>query len=99
MTAKEALRELVDELPEDEAAEWLARIRSEMSNQTAENVWDIFERAARRIPPDELEKMPPIKPIWEIVRELASDIPDEVLARMPSSDRIDEVVYRLHRDQ
>jgi hypothetical protein len=67
MTAKEALRELVDELPEDEAALWLERMRVEKPQLAAVSVWDIFARAAGRIPAEESERIPSSDAIDEVV--------------------------------
>lgn len=71
MTAKAALHELVDELPEDEAARWLARMERELNlSRRAETVWEIFERAASRIPPEAFEGFPSSDRVDEVVYRL-----------------------------
>ncbi len=66
MTAKEAVKERVDKLSEDEAAEWLARIEwesTEFEELTAEE-WELVRQAER-----EIERGETI-PAEEVYREL-----------------------------
>jgi len=75
MTAKEALRELVDELPEDEAALWLERMRTRSSQSARESrpIWEVIREIMADVPDEVLATIPSSDRIDEIVYGRAPD--------------------------
>lgn len=72
MTAKEALRELVDEMTESEAAEWLkemAPVRVQPTAASSDNrpIWEKIREIMADAPQDELAKIPSSERIDEVV--------------------------------
>ena len=75
MTAKEALRELVDDLPEDEAALWLERmrIRSGVSVPDTRPIWEVIRQLGEEIPDEDLARIPPSDQIDAVVYRRPGD--------------------------
>ncbi len=69
MTAKEALRELVDDLPEDEAALWLERMRMGQSSndRPVRPIWEVIREIMADVPDEVLATIPSSDRIDEIV--------------------------------
>lgn len=75
MTAKEALREAVDGLTEEDAAAWLARIEASQSETRPTGVARadhrpinvVIAELVARIPPEEWAKVPPSSDIDKVV--------------------------------
>ncbi|MBA4180077.1 MAG: hypothetical protein C0506_05755 [Anaerolinea sp.] len=73
MTAKEALRELVDEMSESEAENWLKEIAAVRERPSAPAVrddrpiWEKIRELADQVPPEEWAKMPSSDRIDDIV--------------------------------
>lgn len=73
MTAKEALRELVDEMSESEAENWLKEIAAVRERPSAPAVrddrpiWEKIREIMADVPPEELAKIPSLDRIDEIV--------------------------------
>lgn len=68
MSAKERLRDLVEEMTEEEAAVWLKKLEASAEDEDWRPSWLVkLDEATARVPEEDWEKFPPSDKVDEVL--------------------------------